>query len=250
MTVEADLIAEFVADIWRMVVCRTPTPAPDLPAPAADWQTAWVQITGAWRGTVSVSGPPAVMQSLASAVLGLPPERVKESDRADAVGELAAMLAGNLKAILPPPCYLSRPAVAATDGAEPEGVARRRVLKGGFLDPAGPFLVTVAETSRPSGKRRTTLLTTPIKEGGRFIIVASKGGDDRHPDWYRNLVANPDVEITPVDGDTVSLTARVATDEEKAELWPRIVAVYKGYAGYQKKTDRNIPVVICEPRST
>ncbi len=154
MTVEANLIAEFVADIWRVVVGRPPLPAAEPPTPAADWLTGWVQITGAWRGTVSVSGPPAVMQSLAAAVLGMPAERVKEADRADAVGELAAMLAGNLKAILPPPCYLSRPAVANAD-TELEGVTRRRVLKGGFLDPAGPFVVTVAETSRSGGKRRT-----------------------------------------------------------------------------------------------
>ena len=56
------------------------------------------------------------------------------------------------------------------------------------------------------------------------------------------------VELT-VDGETLELTARVASDEEKAEMWPRIVEAYKGYAGYQKKTDRNIPVVVCEPRS-
>ena len=155
MTVEADLIAEFVADIWRVVVGRPPLPAPAPPVPAADWLTGWVQITGAWRGTVSVSGPPAVMRSLAAAVLGVPAERVKECERADAVGELAAMIAGNLKAILPPPCYLSKPAVAAADAAEPEGVARRRVLSGGFLDPAGPFVVTVAETSRSGVRRRT-----------------------------------------------------------------------------------------------
>ena len=75
----------------------------------------------------------------------------------------------------------------------------------------------------------------------------SKGGDDRDPDWYRNLVANPDIELT-VDGETLQMTARVASSAEKAEMWPRIVEAYKGYAGYQKKTDRNIPVVVCAPR--
>jgi chemotaxis protein CheX len=182
MTVEANLIAEFVADIWRVVVGRSPEPAADSPTPAADWLTGWVQITGAWRGTVSVSGPPAVMTSLAAAVLGVPAERVKDAERADAVGELAAMLAGNLKAILPPPCYLSRPAVATAD-SEPEDVVRRRVLKGGFLDPAGPFVVTVTETSRSGARRRTPERpsgVSPLSDceaSGRFprVIVQTDG---------------------------------------------------------------------------
>jgi deazaflavin-dependent oxidoreductase (nitroreductase family) len=109
-------------------------------------------------------------------------------------------------------------------------------------------VVELHTTGRTSGKRRSTMLTTPIRDDGTFVLVASKGGDDRDPDWYRNLVADPEIELT-VDGATIALTARVASDEEKAELWPRIVEAYKGYAGYQRRTDRNIPVVICEPRS-
>ena len=86
-------------------------------------------------------------------------------------------------------------------------------------------------------------------DDGKVVLVASKGGDDRDPEWYRNLVVNPDVEIRVIStGETRSLRARPATAEEKAELWPTIVAAYKGYAGYQKKTSRDIPVVICEPR--
>jgi len=109
-------------------------------------------------------------------------------------------------------------------------------------------VVELHTVGRSSGKRRSTMLTAPVHDEGTYVLVASKGGDDRDPDWFRNLVANPDVELT-VDGTTIPLTARVATEEEKAELWPRIVEAYKGYAGYQEKTDRNIPVVICEPRS-
>lgn len=108
-------------------------------------------------------------------------------------------------------------------------------------------VVELHTTGRTSGKRRTTMLTTPVREDGTYVLVASKGGDDRDPDWFRNLVANPDIEMT-VDGDTIPLRARVAGDEEKADLWPRIVEAYSGYANYQRKTDRNIPVVICEPR--
>ena len=109
-------------------------------------------------------------------------------------------------------------------------------------------VVRVTTTGRTSGLPRTVMLTTPIQEDGRYVLVASKGGDDRDPDWYRNLVANPEIVLEPVDGDgPVTLTARTATDAEKAEMWPRITAAYKGYAGYQEKTDREIPVVICEP---
>jgi deazaflavin-dependent oxidoreductase (nitroreductase family) len=108
--------------------------------------------------------------------------------------------------------------------------------------------VEVHTTGRKSGQRRSVMLTTPIHEPDRLVLVASKGGDDRHPDWYHNVVAHPDIEITDR-GETRKMRARTATAEEKAELWPQIVAAYKGYAGYQKRTGRDIPVVICEPRA-
>lgn len=102
-------------------------------------------------------------------------------------------------------------------------------------------------TGRKSGRRYSTMLTAPIHDADMTVVVASKGGSQDHPDWYKNLVANPDVEVT-IDDVTTPMRARTATADEKAELWPRITAVYKGYAGYQKNTDRDIPVVICEPR--
>jgi deazaflavin-dependent oxidoreductase (nitroreductase family) len=108
-------------------------------------------------------------------------------------------------------------------------------------------VVELHTTGRASGKRRSVMLTTPVHDDDRWILVASKGGDDRDPDWYRNLVAHPDAELT-VDGATVAVQARTANAAEKAELWPRIVAAYRGYAGYQAKTDRDIPVVICSRR--
>jgi deazaflavin-dependent oxidoreductase (nitroreductase family) len=100
-------------------------------------------------------------------------------------------------------------------------------------------------TGRKSGQRRSTMLTTPMADERRVIVVASKGGHDEHPDWYKNLSANPDVEITRA-GQTRRMRARTASPAEKAELWPKIVSVYKGYAGYQKRSERDIPVVICE----
>jgi deazaflavin-dependent oxidoreductase (nitroreductase family) len=118
-----------------------------------------------------------------------------------------------------------------------------RVLNTAF----GMPVVELHTTGRKSGARRSTMLTTPIREEDRVVLVASKGGDDRHPDWYRNLVADPDVELT-MDGTTRKMRARTATEEEKAELWPDITKVYKGYEGYQQRTSRDIPVIICEPR--
>ena len=90
------------------------------------------------------------------------------------------------------------------------------------------------------------MLTTPIHDENRVILIASKGGDPRHPQWYLNLAANPDVKVT-MNGQTRAMRARTASPEEKASLWPDIVAVYKGYDSYQKKAGREIPVVICEP---
>lgn len=109
--------------------------------------------------------------------------------------------------------------------------------------------VQLHATGRKSGRRRTVMLTSPIKEPDRIVLVASKGGDDRHPDWYHNITANPDVDITDDRGVTHAMRARTASAAEKTDLWPRITEAYKGYAGYQKRTDRDIPVVICEPRA-
>jgi deazaflavin-dependent oxidoreductase (nitroreductase family) len=109
--------------------------------------------------------------------------------------------------------------------------------------------VELCVTGRKSGLRRTTLLTAPIMDSNRVVLVASKGGDNRDPEWFRNLVANPEVEVKVIGtGEVRQLRARVATPEEKADLWPQVVEAYKGYAGYQKRTPRDIPLVICEPR--
>lgn len=107
--------------------------------------------------------------------------------------------------------------------------------------------VELHTTGRRSGQPRSTMLTAPICEPGRVVLVASKGGHTDHPDWYKNLTAHPDVEVT-IDGCTDPMRARTATPAEKAELWPQIVARYKGYDQYQRSTSRDIPVVICEPR--
>jgi deazaflavin-dependent oxidoreductase (nitroreductase family) len=107
--------------------------------------------------------------------------------------------------------------------------------------------VELQTVGRKSGEPRTTMLTSPIHDENRVVLIASKGGDQRDPQWYRNLVANPDVQIT-MNGETRAMRARTASPGEKAALWPDIVAAYKGYASYQEKAGREIPVVICEPR--
>jgi deazaflavin-dependent oxidoreductase (nitroreductase family) len=121
-------------------------------------------------------------------------------------------------------------------------VSGGRILNTAFGMPA----IQLHTIGRKSGQRRSTMLTTPVHDDSKVVIVASKGGDDRDPLWYRNLSANPAVEIT-LEGKTRPYLARTASAEEKAALWPQITAAYKGYAGYQEKTTRDIPVVICEP---
>jgi hypothetical protein len=76
---------------------------------------------------------------------------------------------------------------------------------------------------------------------------AAPGRADRDPDWYRNLVAHPEVELT-LAGRPWPMRARQASAQEKADLWPQVVAVFKGYGAYQRRTERDIPLVICEPR--
>ena len=112
---------------------------------------------------------------------------------------------------------------------------------------AGGMPAVKLETiGRKSGQRRTTMLTSPVQPDGDIVLIASYGGDAKHPAWYLNLQADPNVTIT-MDGKTFDAVARTATAAEKADLWPRIVAEYKGYASYQERTDRDIPVVICTP---
>jgi deazaflavin-dependent oxidoreductase (nitroreductase family) len=121
-------------------------------------------------------------------------------------------------------------------------VSKGRLANRGY----GMPVLQLTTTGRKSGKPRTTMLTSPVQDGDRVVIVASYGGDDRHPTWFLNLRDDPKVEVT-MDGKTRSLRARVASPEEKAALWPRVVAAHRGYEQYQKRTDRDIPLVILEP---
>jgi deazaflavin-dependent oxidoreductase (nitroreductase family) len=110
----------------------------------------------------------------------------------------------------------------------------------------GMSLIELVTIGRRSGKARATMLSVPIIDGNRLVLVASFGGDDRHPAWYLNLHANPKVRVT-IAGSTRTMIARIAAEEERADLWPQIISVFEGYARYQKRTERLIPVVILEP---
>ncbi len=102
-------------------------------------------------------------------------------------------------------------------------------VSGGRLlsTPFGMPTVELHTVGRKSGLPRSCFLTSPVHDDERIVLVASKGGDDRHPDWYRNLQATPDAEIV-INGVTRPVTARTATPDEKARLWPQIVAAYSG----------------------
>jgi deazaflavin-dependent oxidoreductase (nitroreductase family) len=91
------------------------------------------------------------------------------------------------------------------------------------------------------------MLTSPLQEGTTIIVVASRGGDDSHPAWFLNLRDNPDVEVALHGKPKQRMRARIASPEERARLWPRVTADHKNYAGYQTKTEREIPLVLLEP---
>ena len=109
---------------------------------------------------------------------------------------------------------------------------------------AAPILL-LTTVGRKSGQKRTVPLLY-LEDAGRFAIVASYAGSPRHPAWFFNLEANPQVELQ-VRSRKFSGTARRANAEEKSQLWPRFVAIYPAYADYQKRTTRDIPVVIVSP---
>lgn len=116
-------------------------------------------------------------------------------------------------------------------------------IGGKFLRGAPVCLVTT--TGRKSGQPRTAPLLY-LADGANVVIVASKGGMAKHPIWYLNLVANPACTVE-IGRDKRAMRAHTASAAEKTLLWPRLVAMYRDYADYQARTDREIPVVVLEP---
>lgn len=108
----------------------------------------------------------------------------------------------------------------------------------------GTTVLLLTTTGRKSGKERTTPLIYQEHDGD-LLIVASKGGDDAPPLWYLNLQADPTVEVQVKD-DKYAAHARTATPAEKPAMWRTMTAAWPQYDEYQKKTDREIPVVVLE----
>ncbi len=118
-------------------------------------------------------------------------------------------------------------------------------LRIGAAFPWGVPICLLTHTGRKSGELRTTPLLF-LPEGDRVVVVASQGGLPKHPHWYLNVLSNPDVTVQ-VRGNVRRMRARTATTSERAELWPRLVDLYADFDSYQSWTDREIPVVLCEP---
>ena len=122
-------------------------------------------------------------------------------------------------------------------------------LSGGLIGHRVPFLppmLLLDHVGAKSGTKRTTPLVY-AEDGDAFVVIASKGGHSRHPAWFHNLRANPETTVQ-VGTAKVDVKARVATAAERKRLWPKAVAVWSDYDSYQKRTDREIPLVVLEPR--
>ena len=111
----------------------------------------------------------------------------------------------------------------------------------------GMPVLELTTIGRKSGEPRMSMLTSPVQQGEAIVVVASRGGDDLNPAWFLNLQANPDVQVVWKGAPVRAMRARVAEGAEREQLWSKIVADEPHYGGYQKKTQRQIPVVLLEP---
>jgi len=116
----------------------------------------------------------------------------------------------------------------------------------GHRFPGAPPMLLLDHVGAKSGKTRTTPLAY-VTDGKDLVLVASKGGHPKNPGWFHNLAANPDTTVQ-VGSRHVAVRARVADANEHKRLWPKVVKAYSGYESYQRHTERQIPLVILEPR--
>jgi len=116
----------------------------------------------------------------------------------------------------------------------------------GHRFPGAPPMLLLDHVGAKSGVKRTSPLVY-VDDGEDLVIVASKGGHPRHPAWFHNLVAHPDTTVQ-VGREHRTVHARIATEQERPRLWGMAVDTYSGYAEYQERTARKIPLVVLEPR--
>lgn len=116
----------------------------------------------------------------------------------------------------------------------------------GHRFPGAPPMLLLHHVGARSGQERVAPLVY-VTDGDDVVLVASKGGHPKHPAWFHNLEANPETTVQ-IGTERRAVRARVATAEERERLWPMAVETYGGYAGYQARTEREIPLVVLEPR--
>jgi len=116
----------------------------------------------------------------------------------------------------------------------------------GHRFPGAPPMLLLNHVGAKSGTERTTPLVY-VGDGENVVLVASKGGHPKHPAWYHNLRANPETTVQ-IGSTRRQVRARVAAPHERERLWPKAVATYSGYEGYQRRTQREIPLIVLEPR--
>jgi deazaflavin-dependent oxidoreductase (nitroreductase family) len=117
----------------------------------------------------------------------------------------------------------------------------------GHKIPGGPPMLLLDHVGAKSGAERTSPLVYG-RDGDDLILVASKGGNPKNPAWYHNLRANPDTTVQ-VGSKRIPVHARLASSEERERLWRLMVGVYRGYEDYRNRTDREIPLIVLEPRA-
>ena len=116
----------------------------------------------------------------------------------------------------------------------------------GHRFPGAPPMLLLDHVGAKSGAKRTSPLLY-MRDGENVVLVASKGGHPRNPAWFHNLIANPDTTVQ-IGSARRAVHARVAKPAERKRLWPKVVKIYSGYRDYQRRTEREIPLVILEPR--
>jgi deazaflavin-dependent oxidoreductase (nitroreductase family) len=116
----------------------------------------------------------------------------------------------------------------------------------GHRFPGAPPMLLLDHVGARTGTRRTSPLVY-VRDGDDLVLIASKGGYPKHPAWFHNLIKHPETTVQ-VGRERRVVRARVATADERPRLWDKAVQTYAGYADYQRRTDREIPVVVLERR--